>query len=43
MNQDNLILRAWSQRDRNKSDDENVTRIANAFSISKALVREILE
>lgn len=43
MNQENLILRAWSLRDQNKSDDENVTRIANAFSISEALIREILK
>jgi len=43
MNQVDMILRAWSQRDRNKSDDENITRMANAFSISEASVREILK
>ena len=45
MNQDerDLIRWSWSLRDRNKSEDENITRIANAFSISKVLVREIIK
>jgi len=45
MNQDDLdlILWAWSLRDPNKPDDESITRIANAYSISEAQVREILK
>ena len=41
--QEDLIRWAWGLRDPNKPDDESVTRIANAYSISEASVREILK
>ncbi len=41
-NQKDLILWAWGLRDPNKPDDESITRISNAYSISETQVREII-
>ena len=42
MNTGQMIQRAWSKRDQSKSDEENISRIANAFSVSEEYVQELV-
>jgi len=42
MTTNNQIQWAWKSRDKNKTNDDNILRIANAFNLTENEVKKIL-